>query len=91
MAQPCSRPLGKSKDGLCDLFGGVWEWLEDAPPAEEVEGGEESDEASDATAHPTLRFVRGGGWRSPAAELTISHSRPSAGARARPGTCGVVR
>ena len=71
MARPCSRPLGKSKDGLCDLFGGVWEWLEDAPPAEEAEGGEESDEASDATAHPTLRFVRGGGWRSPAAELTM--------------------
>ena len=58
----CSKPKGNTAQGVCDMAGNVWEWVED--------GYQRSykDAPTDGSAHPsgTLRVLRGGGCVSPA-------------------------
>ena len=73
-APPCSRQSGASSAGVCDLLGGMWEWLSDPVEAnpESADGGmrESGDGAGSAPRERLrLRFVRGGSWRSSKAEL----------------------
>jgi formylglycine-generating enzyme required for sulfatase activity len=61
----CSKPAGNTQQGLCDMAGNVWEWVED------VYSGYDS-APSDGTARTTggaKRVVRGGGWLYPAKNL----------------------
>jgi len=57
---PCSKPLGNTAQGVCDMAGNVWEWVEDWY-------GLYSEAPTDGSARPDpneygYRTMRGGGF-----------------------------
>jgi iron(II)-dependent oxidoreductase len=64
----CKKSAGRL--GLCDLLGNVWEWTSDLyAPYDEPSRAE----AASLMGRAPSRVVRGGGWRSPRAQLRVSN------------------
>ena len=61
----CSKPAGNTAQGLCDMAGNVWEWVEDwkGPYGEAPTNG------SARTQSAQVRVFRGGGWDNDASFL----------------------
>jgi len=61
----CSKSAGHSEQGVCDLSGNVWEWVEDwyhgSYDGAPSDGSARSDPGPEAE---DLRVIRGGGWAS---------------------------
>jgi formylglycine-generating enzyme required for sulfatase activity len=57
----CQKPGGHSRDGVCDLGGNVWEWVEDAYEQSGHEGIPR-DGTARTGAEGADRVDRGGGW-----------------------------
>jgi formylglycine-generating enzyme required for sulfatase activity len=63
----CSKPLGNTAEGLCDMAGSVIEWVADAPPHEGYAGAPADGSAWVAAGEPptiTKRVARGGSLSS---------------------------
>ena len=75
----CSKPSGNTEQGLCDMAGNVWEWVED------VYTDSYSSAPTDGTARTTggaLRVRRGGSWFNTAGRLRVANrGRDSPGVR----------
>jgi len=56
----CSKPAGNSAQGVCDLVGNVWEWVEDA--YHETYVGAPGDGRPWLTPVSAYRVLRGGSW-----------------------------
>lgn len=66
----CSKPSGNTDQGLCDMAGNVWEWVED------VYADSYSSAPTDGTARTTggaRRVFRGGSWGYTAGYLRAAH------------------
>ncbi|MCK6574823.1 formylglycine-generating enzyme family protein [Myxococcota bacterium] len=57
----CQKPGGHSRDGVCDLGGNVWEWVEDAYEKSGHEGIPRDGTARTGAAG-AVRVYRGGSW-----------------------------
>jgi len=66
----CSKRAGNSAQGICDLAGNVWEWVEDAYGDYDNAPTDGSARTGDAGAD---RVFRGGGWRSSARYLRAAY------------------
>jgi formylglycine-generating enzyme required for sulfatase activity len=66
----CSKPLGDTEQGLCDMAGEVYEWVEDAYH-ESYENAPTDGGAWEAP-DPKHRVVRGGSWSRKADYLPVS-------------------
>jgi len=57
----CSKPLGNTAQGLCDMAGNIWEWVED--DWHDSYSGDPSDaQAWIDSPRSRLRVSRGGSW-----------------------------
>ena len=56
----CSRPSGNSAQGLCDLAGNVWEWVQD--PYHDSYNGAPSDSGAWESPPGVARVLRGGSY-----------------------------
>ena len=56
----CSKPKGNTPDGLCDMAGNVWEWVQDH--WHESYSGAPEDGSAWLVGSPHKRVMRGGGW-----------------------------
>jgi formylglycine-generating enzyme required for sulfatase activity len=74
----CSVPAGSSQDGVCDLAGNVWEWVQDHHHASY--GGGPTDGRAWEDGNGTRRVFRGGSWG-----LTAEYLRASKRDRREPG------
>ncbi|MFI5362296.1 MAG: formylglycine-generating enzyme family protein [Elusimicrobiota bacterium] len=79
----CSKPLGNTAQGLCDMAGGVYEWLEDA--YHESYDRAPTDGGAWEAPRAKHRVVRGGSW-SRKADYLFSSLR----AAAVPGNANVT-
>jgi len=78
-AEVCGKPAGSSEQGLCDLSGNVWEWVEDR--YHNIYTGAPVD-GSAWTNTGTWRVVRGGSFNDEAARLRTTarfYNDPSRG------------
>jgi formylglycine-generating enzyme required for sulfatase activity len=66
----CSKPKGNTGQGLCDMAGEVYEWVEDA--YHESYEGAPTDGGAWEDAKPKHRVVRGGSWSRKADYLWTS-------------------
>jgi formylglycine-generating enzyme required for sulfatase activity len=66
----CSKPRGNTDQGLCDMAGGVYEWVEDA--YHESYEGAPTDGSAWESPDPKHRVVRGGSWSRKADYLPAS-------------------
>jgi iron(II)-dependent oxidoreductase len=66
----CSKSAGHSAQGVCDLSGNVWEWVQDGY-RRSYSGAPEDGSAWEGDV--PLRVFRGGGWRDPAGRLRASY------------------
>ncbi len=57
----CSKPAGNTQQGLCDMAGNVWEWVEDAYDSNAYASAGDFDPL---VTHGEKRSVRGGAWTS---------------------------
>ena len=83
-APVCSKPAGNTEQGLCDMAGNAWEWMED------WHRGSANEAPSDGSAWVGAGFVgafRGGSWSIPAA-YARSAGRDIADARDRGNDLG---
>jgi uncharacterized protein YjbI with pentapeptide repeats len=85
-APVCSKIEGNTSQGLCDMAGNVWEWVQDeyhrdyvGAPVDGI--GWCTDDCSVNANENTARMMRGGGFRSAPALLRVTHrfNRPSSG------------
>ena len=68
----CTRSLGNTSQGLCDMSGNVWEWVLDAGRLAQKqvslptyrEDGKASCPNSNCESKGNLRIAKGGGWES---------------------------
>lgn len=56
----CSRPIGNSAQGLCDMAGNVWEWVQD--PYHDSYDGAPADGAAWESPPGSARVMRGGSY-----------------------------
>jgi len=57
----CNRPEGNSEQGLCDLLGNVFEWVQDRHH-HSYEGAPTDGSAWEVITRPAGRMLRGGAW-----------------------------
>ena len=75
----CNTPNGNSLDGLCDMGGNVWEWVQDEWH-DNYNGAPNDGSAwcsvSDCTTNTrdTPRVMRGGGWFSSASRVRVANT-----------------
>ena len=67
----CSKPAGNSRQGVCDLAGNVWEWVQDGYH-DTYSGAPEDGTAWDEDG-AAYRVIRGGSWYSTASVLRASN------------------
>ena len=79
----CSKPLGDTAQGLCDMAGGVYEWVQDS--YHDSYEGAPTDGSAWEEPRPRHRVVRGGSWSRKADYL-----RTSLRAAAAPGNGNVT-
>ena len=60
----CSMPAGNTKQGLCDMAGNAWEWVQDW--YHDSYNGAPSDGSAWESPEGSYRVYRGGSWRSDA-------------------------
>jgi formylglycine-generating enzyme required for sulfatase activity len=73
----CSKPKGNTKQGLCDMAGNVWQWLQDW--YHDSYKGAPSDGSAWESPAGSNRVVRGGSWHHGAAVLRTSRRRNGVG------------
>jgi formylglycine-generating enzyme required for sulfatase activity len=71
----CSKPRGNTEQGLCDMAGNVWEWVQDWYH-DSYEGAPQDGSAWESPPG-TRRVVRSGGWRNSGAGYLRSAARGS--------------
>jgi sulfatase modifying factor 1 len=59
----CSKPMGNTPQGLCDMAGNLWEWVEDVYHGS-CEGAPTDGSAWGDTSRGSDRVIRGGSWGS---------------------------
>ena len=80
-AEVCSKPAGKTAQGLCDMAGNVWEWVEDCWHDSYREAPVDGIPATRGC-HPDYgRVLRGGSWGSFSMGLRAAVRSPYAPAR----------
>ena len=58
----CSKPAGNTTQGLCDMAGNVWQWVQDKYQSSYA--GAPADGGAFTEASGSLRVIRGGSWCS---------------------------
>ena len=76
-APTCSRPLGNSADGLCDLAGNVWEWVSDCWHLGYVGAPADGSAWSTACKDPGRMVVRGSSFLNGTVDNLRAASRDS--------------
>ncbi len=64
----CSKPAGNTSQGLCDMAGNVWEWVEDCWHRDYT-GAPTDGKAWNTGCHSHYRINRGGSWNYPAKNM----------------------
>jgi len=77
----CSRPAGNTRQGLCDMAGNVWEWVQDWYDWGYYSKSPKNDPVNNQSAY--YRVGRGGGW-----VLTADYVRAADRAGGAPGDSG---
>ena len=67
----CSKTAGNTPQGLCDLAGNVWEWVQDWYHSSY--GGAPSDGSAWENPAGSGRVIRGGGWSSVASNVRAAY------------------
>ncbi len=67
----CSRPKGNTKQGLCDMAGNAWEWVQDIFH-DSYDGAPIDGSAWEEIQRGTDRVTRGGGWTSDARDQRVA-------------------
>jgi len=57
----CSKPLGNTAQGLCDMAGNLWEWVED-DWHDSYSGAPSDGQAWIDSPRSDFRVLRGGSW-----------------------------
>ena len=70
----CSRELGGTTSGLCDMAGNVWEWVADCWHPD-YRGAPDDGSAWTSGCDERKKPVRGGAWSSGASALRVSERR----------------
>ena len=68
----CSKTTGNTSQGLCDMAGNLWEWVEDCWQSNYRRAPTDGS-AWRRNCESSPRVVRGGGWDSPAGSLRTTY------------------